>query len=80
MAVSGLMPIFAPMGDKKYYITAKSRLAAGRVQISGAMPREDAQRLMERISASYRRQRYPAYTQLRVEVADAVQLTIRFDN
>lgn len=72
------MPNFAPMKQRKYYITAKSRPDPGRVQISGAMDREAADALLQRVAQSYNRQRYPLYTQLRVEEADAVQLTYQF--
>lgn len=79
MAVSGKMPTFAGMKEPAFVITAISRLTGDRVEISGPMSRDMAEKRLAREVESRKRQRFPTYTRLRVERRLPTQLTIQFN-
>lgn len=79
LAVSGEIRTFAPMERDKYVITAISKLSGTRVEISGPMSEDAARLRLEKELASRKRQKYAAYTRLRVERRQPVQLTLQFD-
>lgn len=66
------------MNQKKFIITGLNRLSGRRDQISRPMTREDAEQRLLRELENRRRQKYAAYTRLKVERLEAVQLTIPF--
>lgn len=79
MADSWKMPTFAVMKEPAFVITAISRLTGDRVEISGPMSRDMAEKRLAREVESRKRQRFPTYTRLRVERRLPTQLTIKFD-
>lgn len=64
---------------EEYIITGVNRLTGKRDEISGSMPREEAERRLARELESRKRQRFQPYSHLRVERRAPVQLTIQFD-
>ena len=66
------------MSQEKFIITGLNRLSGRRDQISRPMTREDAEQRLLRELENRRRQKYAAYTRLKVERLEAVQLTIPF--
>lgn len=66
------------MNQKKFIITGLNRLSGRRDQISRPMTREDAEQRLLRELENRRRQKYAAYTRLKIERLKAVQLTIPF--
>lgn len=65
--------------EELYVITAVSRLTGERVEISGPMSHECALGRLQREQEARGRQRYQAYTRLRVERRLPVQLSFKFD-
>lgn len=63
-----------------WVVTAKNRLTGMRDQLTGVLPRETAVSRMERYLQAARRQKYPTYTNVRIERAVAQQLTLQFLN
>lgn len=66
--------------EEQYVITAVSRLTGERVEISGPMSREIAMGRLQREQEARGRQRYKAYTRLRVEKRLPVQLLFKFED
>lgn len=64
---------------EKFIITGRSRLDGNRVQISRPMTHEEALARLDREVQNRKRQKYPAYTRLKVERLEAVQLCLNFD-
>ncbi len=68
------------MNQEQFIITGLNRLSGRRDQISRPMTREDAEQRLLRELENRRRQKYAAYTRLKVERLEAVQLTIPFQD
>lgn len=68
------------MEDKRFVITAINKLTGERVEISRAMSEDEAKERLAREMQSRRRQRYQAYTRLRVSRRLPVQLTFNFND
>ncbi len=66
------------MKQEQFIITGLNRLSGRRDQISRPMTREDAEQRLLRELENRRRQKYAAYTRLKIERLEAVQLTISF--
>ena len=72
------VPIYI-MPQDKWIITGHNTLTGNRDQISREMTREDAELRLARELANRKYQKHPAYTRLKLERLEAVQLTIQFD-
>lgn len=68
------------MKEPRYIITGRNELTKQWEQLSRPMSKEEAQQRLEREIQNRRNQRYAAHTRLRIELLDAVQLTIQFDS
>lgn len=68
------------MKQEQFIITGLNRLSGRRDQISRPMTREDAEQRLLRELENRRRQKYAAYTRLKIERLEAVQLTIPFQD
>ncbi len=83
LAVSKLFRTFAPMKTREprdaCYVSGRNRLTGMRDQLTGVMPHDDAAARMERYQSAARKQKYPTYTRLRLERAEAIQLTFTFN-
>lgn len=67
------------MAQDKWIITGRSTLTGCRDQLSRAMGEQEAHDRLERELQNRMYHKHPAYTQLKVERLEAVQLTIQFD-
>ena len=68
------------MTERKYIITGINQLTGNREQLSRTMGKQEALERLEREKVSRRRQKYQAHRRLRVEVLQAVQLTLKFED
>lgn len=66
------------MAADKFIITGRNTLTGFRDQISRAMTEAEADSRLERERESRKLQKHPAYTHLRKERLEAVQLTLQF--
>lgn len=66
--------------EEKWVVTGKSRLDGFRYEISGPMTEDQARQRLAREQENRSRQRFPAYTRLRVERRLPTQLTIKFND
>ena len=67
------------MAVDKFIITGRNTLTGFRDQISRAMTEVEADARLERERENRKYQKHPAYTHLRKERLEAVQLTIQFN-
>ena len=67
------------MAVDKFIITGRNTLTGFRDQISRSMTEHEADERLERELANRKYQKHPAYTHLKKERLEAVQLTIKFD-
>ena len=84
LVMSAEMLTFAPMKTREprdaWFVSGRNRLTGMRDQLTGVMPHDDAAARMERYQSAVRKQKYPTYTRLRLERAEAIQLTFTFQN
>lgn len=67
------------MPKDKFIITGRSTLTGCRDQLSRAMGEQEAHDRLERELQNRKYHKHPAYTQLKVERLEAVQLTINWN-
>lgn len=67
------------MAADKFIITGRNTLTGFRDQISRSMTEVEADARLERERENRKHQKHPAYTHLRKERLEAVQLTIQFN-
>lgn len=70
---------FAPMKEPRYIITGRNELTRQWDQLSRPMGKQEALERLEREVENRKYQRHAAYTRLRIERLEAVQLTIQFE-
>lgn len=75
---SKIIAYLCTMNQPQFVITGISRLTGEREEISRPMDKDEAQVRLDREIENRKRQKYPAYTRLRVERRLPVQLTINF--
>lgn len=67
------------MNEPKFVITGRNTLTGCRDQLSRAMGEQEVRDRLERELENRKYHKHPAYTRLKVERLEAVQLTIQFD-
>lgn len=67
------------MSEPKFVITGRSTLTGCRDQLSRSMGEQEARDRLDRELQNRKYHKHPAYTQLRVERLEAVQLTINWN-
>lgn len=66
------------MKQARYILTGISRLTGAREQISRPMAEEEARALLENKKRTRRHRAHTAYTRLRAERMQPIQLTLKF--
>lgn len=66
------------MGTDKFIITGRNKLTGKRDQISRVMTEAEAEERLSRELANRKHHKYPAYSHLRKERLEAIQLTLQF--
>lgn len=67
------------MKEPRYIITGRNELTRQRDQLSRPMGKQEALERLEREVENRKYQRHAAYTRLRIERLESVQLTIQFE-
>lgn len=67
------------MSEPKFVITGRSTLTGFRDQLSRPMEEQEAQDRLDRELQNRKYHKHPAYTRLKVERLEAVQLTINWN-